>query len=230
MGAGKTSVGRIVAEQLHFDYLDTDDLIQVAHRPDHRGDFQDRRRAGLPRARTAGRRRTGQPHEDRHRHRRRAAGQSGQSRQPQDPRPGRLPVGLAGENLGTRQKPDPPSPAPRPRPAEKNPRPPRRARTILQAGRRAGEHGHPVRARSRPAGGPSVPPGGLQPAMKAAIRQRAMELGFDDCRFTTAAAPAGAGQFRKWIAGEHAGEMTWLERNGARSGSTRNACCPGPKA
>jgi shikimate kinase len=28
MGAGKTSVGRFVAEQLHFDYLDTDELIQ----------------------------------------------------------------------------------------------------------------------------------------------------------------------------------------------------------
>ena len=28
MGAGKTSVGHLVAEQLHFDYLDTDDLIQ----------------------------------------------------------------------------------------------------------------------------------------------------------------------------------------------------------
>jgi shikimate kinase len=27
MGAGKTSVGRFVADQLHFDYLDTDDLI-----------------------------------------------------------------------------------------------------------------------------------------------------------------------------------------------------------
>jgi shikimate kinase len=30
MGTGKTSVGRIVAEQLHFDYLDTDELIQTA--------------------------------------------------------------------------------------------------------------------------------------------------------------------------------------------------------
>ncbi len=29
MGTGKTSVGRLVAEQLHFDYLDTDDLIQT---------------------------------------------------------------------------------------------------------------------------------------------------------------------------------------------------------
>ncbi len=27
MGTGKTSVGRLVAEQLHFDYLDTDELI-----------------------------------------------------------------------------------------------------------------------------------------------------------------------------------------------------------
>jgi shikimate kinase len=27
MGAGKTSVGRLVAEQMHFDYLDTDELI-----------------------------------------------------------------------------------------------------------------------------------------------------------------------------------------------------------
>lgn len=30
MGTGKTSVGRLVAEQLHFDYLDTDELIQSA--------------------------------------------------------------------------------------------------------------------------------------------------------------------------------------------------------
>jgi shikimate kinase len=28
MGAGKTSVGRLTAEQLHFEYLDTDELIQ----------------------------------------------------------------------------------------------------------------------------------------------------------------------------------------------------------
>ena len=28
MGAGKTSVGRLVAEQLGFDYLDTDEMIQ----------------------------------------------------------------------------------------------------------------------------------------------------------------------------------------------------------
>ena len=28
MGTGKSSAGRLVAEQLHFDYLDTDELIQ----------------------------------------------------------------------------------------------------------------------------------------------------------------------------------------------------------
>ncbi|MGA2030246.1 MAG: shikimate kinase [Verrucomicrobiota bacterium] len=30
MGTGKTSVGRLVAEQLHFDYFDTDEMIQSA--------------------------------------------------------------------------------------------------------------------------------------------------------------------------------------------------------
>jgi epoxyqueuosine reductase len=49
--------------------------------------------------------------------------------------------------------------------------------------------------------------------MKSAIRQRALELGFDDCRFTTAAAPASAGHFQTWLANKHHGEMAWLERN-----------------
>ena len=30
MGTGKTSVGRLVAEQLHYDYIDTDDVIQTS--------------------------------------------------------------------------------------------------------------------------------------------------------------------------------------------------------
>lgn len=30
MGTGKTSVGRLVADQLHFHYLDTDEMIQTA--------------------------------------------------------------------------------------------------------------------------------------------------------------------------------------------------------
>jgi epoxyqueuosine reductase len=49
--------------------------------------------------------------------------------------------------------------------------------------------------------------------MKDAIRQRAAELGFDDCRFTTAAPPAGAEHFQRWLAQKNHGEMAWLERN-----------------
>jgi epoxyqueuosine reductase len=52
--------------------------------------------------------------------------------------------------------------------------------------------------------------------MNAAVRQRALELGFDDCRFTTAAAPASATQFQKWLAGKQHGEMAWLERNATK--------------
>ena len=49
--------------------------------------------------------------------------------------------------------------------------------------------------------------------MKHAIRQRAQELGFDDCRFTTAAPPASAEKFQTWLAQKQNGEMAWLERN-----------------
>jgi epoxyqueuosine reductase len=53
--------------------------------------------------------------------------------------------------------------------------------------------------------------------MKEKIRQRARELGFDDCRFTTtAAAPASAERFQNWLAGNQHGEMAWLERTAAR--------------
>lgn len=49
--------------------------------------------------------------------------------------------------------------------------------------------------------------------MKAAIRQRAWELGFDDCRFTTAAPPASGPHLETWLAAGRHGEMTWLARN-----------------
>jgi epoxyqueuosine reductase len=52
--------------------------------------------------------------------------------------------------------------------------------------------------------------------MKAAIRQRALELGFDDCRFTTAAGPDGADHFQSWLAARRHGEMAWLERTAAK--------------
>jgi epoxyqueuosine reductase len=49
--------------------------------------------------------------------------------------------------------------------------------------------------------------------MKAAIRQRALELGFDDCRFSSADLPASAKEFQNWLAENKNGEMSWLERN-----------------
>ncbi|MEI7807700.1 MAG: tRNA epoxyqueuosine(34) reductase QueG [Verrucomicrobiota bacterium] len=48
--------------------------------------------------------------------------------------------------------------------------------------------------------------------MKEPLRLLARELGFDDCRFTTAEPPASAPQFQKWLAENQHGEMAWLER------------------
>jgi epoxyqueuosine reductase len=52
--------------------------------------------------------------------------------------------------------------------------------------------------------------------MKESIRQRALDLGFDGCRFTTAATPASADKFQNWLAGKQHGEMAWLERTAAK--------------
>jgi epoxyqueuosine reductase len=52
--------------------------------------------------------------------------------------------------------------------------------------------------------------------MRTAIRQRARELGFDECRFTSAAAPATAETFQDWLARDQHGEMAWLQRNAAK--------------
>lgn len=49
--------------------------------------------------------------------------------------------------------------------------------------------------------------------MNTALRQRALELGFDACRFTTAAAPDHAARFEQWLAAGGHGEMTYLQRN-----------------
>ena len=49
--------------------------------------------------------------------------------------------------------------------------------------------------------------------MKESIRQRALELGFDDCRFTTAAAPQSAEHLQNWLQQGQQGEMAWLARN-----------------
>ena len=58
--------------------------------------------------------------------------------------------------------------------------------------------------------------------MKAVIRQRALELGFDDVRFTTAAAPASAEKFQDWLAQKNHGEMQWLERNAEKRVEPQN--------
>src|SRR5690242_14246163 len=49
--------------------------------------------------------------------------------------------------------------------------------------------------------------------MKEVIRQRAEELGFDACRFTTANPPASASEFEKWLEEGNQGEMGYLARN-----------------
>jgi epoxyqueuosine reductase len=49
--------------------------------------------------------------------------------------------------------------------------------------------------------------------MKEAVRQRARELGFDDCHFTTANPPDHAAEFQSWLAQNQHGEMNYLQRN-----------------
>ncbi|HEY1170625.1 MAG TPA: tRNA epoxyqueuosine(34) reductase QueG [Verrucomicrobiae bacterium] len=49
--------------------------------------------------------------------------------------------------------------------------------------------------------------------MKEAIRQRALELGFDLCRFTSANPPASGPHLNEWLAEGKHGEMGWLQRN-----------------
>src|ERR1043165_7897249 len=70
-----------------------------------------------------------------------------------------------------------------------------------------------LRARRRRPGHPSVSHSPGRPSMKHVIRERARELGFDDCRFTTADAPLTAGHFQKWLTQGLQGEMAYLQRN-----------------
>jgi epoxyqueuosine reductase len=49
--------------------------------------------------------------------------------------------------------------------------------------------------------------------VKAAIQKRAADLGFDDCRFTTASPPDHAAQFQSWLASGSHGQMDYLQRN-----------------
>jgi epoxyqueuosine reductase len=49
--------------------------------------------------------------------------------------------------------------------------------------------------------------------MKQRIQKRAHDLGFDACRFTTAAAPESAPRFQAWLEEKRHGAMGYLERN-----------------
>jgi epoxyqueuosine reductase len=49
--------------------------------------------------------------------------------------------------------------------------------------------------------------------VKDQIKARARELGFDDCRITTAQAPETSRHFEEWLARQGHGEMAWLQRN-----------------
>jgi epoxyqueuosine reductase len=50
-------------------------------------------------------------------------------------------------------------------------------------------------------------------AVKSQIQRRARELGFDDCRITTAHPPDNAAHFQRWLAARYHGEMGYIERN-----------------
>ena len=65
--------------------------------------------------------------------------------------------------------------------------------------------------------------------MKARIVSKARELGFDDCRITTAAPPDHAAQFQEWLADGRHGAMGYLERNAFKR-INPNEVLPGAKS
>jgi epoxyqueuosine reductase len=52
--------------------------------------------------------------------------------------------------------------------------------------------------------------------VKETIRQRALELGFDECGFTSAAPPASSVHFQRWLEAQCHGEMNWMRRTEKR--------------
>lgn len=48
---------------------------------------------------------------------------------------------------------------------------------------------------------------------KESIRQAALKLGFDDCKFTTATPPDHGQAYEQWLALGRHGDLTWMERN-----------------
>ena len=52
--------------------------------------------------------------------------------------------------------------------------------------------------------------------MREQVRQRALELGFDACRFTTAAPPGTGPHLEAWLESGRQGEMGWIARNASK--------------
>jgi epoxyqueuosine reductase len=65
--------------------------------------------------------------------------------------------------------------------------------------------------------------------MKEVIRQKALELGFDACRFTSAAPPSSYEHYRSWLAEAMHGTMAYLERQSAQRGDP-NLFLPGARS
>jgi epoxyqueuosine reductase len=65
--------------------------------------------------------------------------------------------------------------------------------------------------------------------VKERIRQRALELGFEECRFTSADAPDHAVEFQRWLGEKRHGEMNYLERNAPKRVAP-NLVLPGAKS
>jgi epoxyqueuosine reductase len=55
--------------------------------------------------------------------------------------------------------------------------------------------------------------------VKDRIEQRARELGFDACHFTSARPPDSAPQLERWLKDGRHGEMTWIARNANKRGN-----------
>jgi epoxyqueuosine reductase len=65
--------------------------------------------------------------------------------------------------------------------------------------------------------------------MNTAIKALALELGFDDCRITSAAPPQTAAALQEWLREGQHGQMAWLERNSAKRGDP-SLVLPGAKS
>ena len=52
--------------------------------------------------------------------------------------------------------------------------------------------------------------------MKEQIRQQAREVGFDQCRFTSAAPPEHAASLQRWLSEGYQGQMEYLRRNASK--------------